>query len=114
MYFGVTSLLHPGDYSGPFYLSSTYTLFVGSNFAFIFLAWQASLVYENSRRIGGVALEMLTTEKNPTTAQERFVLIAEKGLSLNVWKMTPMMRSFMFGKMGTVLTYSILFDSLQH
>ncbi|GBN30243.1 hypothetical protein AVEN_51645-1 [Araneus ventricosus] len=113
MYLCVTSLLPQDEYVGSLRQASHWILFIGINFAFICLSREASLIYEHNAKIGSMARELMIIEPNPSIWQKKFVFIAEKELSLSVWKMTAVKRSFMFATLGTVLSYSILIHSLR-
>ncbi|GBM93200.1 hypothetical protein AVEN_93756-1 [Araneus ventricosus] len=113
IYLCVTSLLPQDEYVGSLRQASHWILFIGINFAFICLSREASLIYEHNAKIGSMARELMIIEPNPSIWQKKFVFIAEKELSLSVWKMTAVKRSFMFATLGTVLTYSILIHSLR-
>ncbi|KAF8764851.1 hypothetical protein HNY73_022891 [Argiope bruennichi] len=113
MHFCVTCLIHPSEFAKLLIRASHWILFLGINFAFICMSGEASLIYEYNIKLGNMAQELMAKEPNPSVWQKNFVSIVDKEMSLSVWKITSVKRSFILVTLGTVLTYSILFDSLR-
>ncbi|GFR29328.1 uncharacterized protein TNCT_611001 [Trichonephila clavata] len=83
-----------------------------TNFAlFIMMAASASSVTEASSVVGSMALTM-PEDRRCNFNHQRFITLAEKEIMLTVWKISPINRSFIFGVIGIILTYIIMFQTL--
>ncbi|GFT36662.1 hypothetical protein NPIL_503641 [Nephila pilipes] len=72
----------------------------------------ASMIPEASAEIGSVASAMPESTDKTNFSQQRFIAAAEKEITLTVWKITPIRRSFIFGITGVLLTYTLMFCTL--
>ncbi|GFY52849.1 hypothetical protein TNIN_339071 [Trichonephila inaurata madagascariensis] len=59
--------------------------------------YQASRVGEASSEISTLALTLPKNKKNSSFDQQRFIMLAEKEITMTVWKIVPIRRSFIFG-----------------
>ncbi|GFU04707.1 uncharacterized protein TNCV_4377511 [Trichonephila clavipes] len=83
-----------------------------SNFAlFLMMTASASSVTEASSTVGCMALTM-PEDRRSNFNHQRFITLAEKEITLTVWKISPINRSFIFGIIGIILTYIIMFQTL--
>ncbi|GIY91857.1 hypothetical protein CEXT_206501 [Caerostris extrusa] len=51
------------------------------------------------------------THKFSQNPSHQFLLCIDKEICLTVWKIVPIRRSFIFGTVGTIFTYVLLFDN---
>ncbi|GBN89906.1 hypothetical protein AVEN_90892-1 [Araneus ventricosus] len=72
----------------------------------------ASTVAEASSAVGVRALTMPENRRMSTIAQQKFLMCAEKEITMTVWKIIPMRRSFSFSIIGVIFTYAMIFYSL--
>ncbi|GFQ74218.1 hypothetical protein TNCT_279091 [Trichonephila clavata] len=72
----------------------------------------ASMVAEASAEVGSIALTLPEDKEISTYNQQRLLILAEKGIVLTVWKITPIKRNFIFGIVGLLFTYALMFYSL--
>ncbi|GIY74865.1 hypothetical protein CEXT_281531 [Caerostris extrusa] len=72
----------------------------------------ASTIPEVSAEVASVALIMPDRSGKSTFARQRFIMLTEKEVSLTVWKIIPIKRSFIFGINGVIFTYNIMLYSI--
>ncbi|GIY07560.1 hypothetical protein CDAR_34561 [Caerostris darwini] len=51
------------------------------------------------------------THESSRNPSHQFLFCIDKEICLTVWKIIPIRRSFIFGTVGTIFTYVILFDN---
>ncbi|GFT40313.1 hypothetical protein NPIL_138951 [Nephila pilipes] len=91
---------------------STCYLYFTSFTLFIFMTVLASMIPEASAEIGSIASAMPESTDKTTFSQQRFIAAAEKEITLTVWRITPIRRSSIFGITGVLLTYTLMFCTL--
>ncbi|GIY78768.1 hypothetical protein CDAR_117091 [Caerostris darwini] len=82
------------------------------NAAFLLMTASGSLVYEISLSIWDKAYKVIDAKDGITFSQQHFLCLTSKELTMTVWKITPVNRSFILAMLGTVVTYCILLDGL--
>ncbi|GFY67733.1 uncharacterized protein TNIN_351901 [Trichonephila inaurata madagascariensis] len=103
--------LQPNKFPNPVKEISIFYSFL-TNFAlFIMMTASASSVSEASSVVGSVAL-IMPEDKRASFNHQRFITLAEKEITLTVWKISPINRSFIFGIIGIIFTYVIMFQAL--
>lgn len=73
----------------------------------------ASLVNDASLSVRDEAKAIRQENPQLVSAYLRFLLICQDEISLTLWGIVSMKRIFIVGTIGTILTYSILFDSFR-
>ncbi|GFU40558.1 hypothetical protein TNCV_3229601 [Trichonephila clavipes] len=58
----------------------------------------ASRVEETSSEISSLALTLPKNKQSCFFDQQRFIMLAEKGIAMTMWKIVPIRRSFIFSK----------------
>lgn len=112
MFLGITILLYLNEDS------SLMITFLVLTFCFIMLlnfliqVLYASLINDASLRVRDETKAIKNGNTQSDSSCLRFFLTCEDEISLTVWGITDMKRSFIFGTIGTILTYSLLVDSL--
>ncbi|GFS72479.1 uncharacterized protein NPIL_257361 [Nephila pilipes] len=112
MYISISVFLHPQHTPSIFYRVITYIYFVNLFTLFIAMTASAASVTEASLKVQSIAWKSSVMRKETSLSQLKFAFFAEKGISLTVWNVVPISRNFIFGMLGAILTYVILFDSL--
>ncbi|KAG8186283.1 hypothetical protein JTE90_004627 [Oedothorax gibbosus] len=113
MYFGLTCWLHPKEYGGPFQRASIWFLVPANYLPFFAVILSACCVHEASSSMWNAGQELLKFGGAPTFPQIRLLYLTEKELTLSVWKIVPIKRSFLVATMGTIFTYCVLLDNLR-
>ncbi|GFY56001.1 hypothetical protein TNIN_25131 [Trichonephila inaurata madagascariensis] len=72
----------------------------------------ASSVAEASSEVSAMALTMPEAKGRSNFNHHRFIMLAEKEITLTAWKITPIRRNFLFGIMGILVTYTLMFYKL--
>ncbi|GFQ65849.1 uncharacterized protein TNCT_240571 [Trichonephila clavata] len=112
MYFGITKLLRPSDFTMDSETLSVWSLFIASYGAFIATAVSGTLVGEANAKIVDQFKEMANSGCSLSYFKNIFSLKKSNG-SLTVWNIVPVTRSFIFSVFGTIFTYCILLDSMR-
>ncbi|GFQ97345.1 uncharacterized protein TNCT_586481 [Trichonephila clavata] len=103
--------LQPNYFPDPIQQVSIYYSFLTIFALFIMMTASASSVAEASSVVGSIALTM-PEDKRSSFNHQRFITMAEKEITLTVWKISPINRSFIFGIIGIIFTYIIMFHTL--
>lgn len=106
MFLGISALLYQNKNPINLVLNLAYCLIMLSNFLIQVLC--ASLVNDASLSVRDQAKAI---KNGNTSAYLRLILTCQDEISLTLWGITRMKRSFIFGTIGTIFTYSLLFDS---
>ncbi|GFS64594.1 hypothetical protein TNIN_123571 [Trichonephila inaurata madagascariensis] len=72
----------------------------------------ASMIPEASDEIGFIASTIPEKAGTSTFSLQRFISSAEKEITLTVWKIVPIQRSFIFEITGALFTYTLMFYTL--
>ncbi|GFY43832.1 hypothetical protein TNIN_413101 [Trichonephila inaurata madagascariensis] len=72
----------------------------------------AALVTDASVQVGTAAMRISAETKESSLSVQKFLSCAEKRISLTVWSIAPISRNFIFGLLGAMFTYVILFHGL--
>ncbi|GFR19481.1 hypothetical protein TNCT_301321 [Trichonephila clavata] len=72
----------------------------------------ASRVGEASSEISSLALTLPKNKENSSSDQQRFIMLAEKEITMTVWKIVPIRRSFIFSISGALFTYTLMFYNM--
>lgn len=75
------------------------------------LTTSACMVSETYSEIG-YQIKALTLVSDMNLREQQECLCIDKGACLTVWKIIPITRGFIFSTIGTILTYTMLFDNL--
>ncbi|GIX77524.1 uncharacterized protein CDAR_268321 [Caerostris darwini] len=86
-----------------------YGMFFGALGLFIGMTVSASMVADESKELCSAMPE--NTGKL-TFKQIRFLMTTQNGITLTVWRIVPITRSFIFVIIGILLTYTVMFSSL--
>ncbi|GFS53459.1 uncharacterized protein TNCV_4935391 [Trichonephila clavipes] len=113
MYLGIKSLLRSSEFITIAQHISVWCLFTASYVSFIAMGTTASLVYEANANGLEKLKDAICNRFNVTRSQMRVLLIDANYVSLTVWNIVPIRRSFIFGTIGAILTYCVLIDSLE-
>ncbi|GIY04975.1 hypothetical protein CEXT_647351, partial [Caerostris extrusa] len=79
---------------------------------FIITTTYASMVEEASLEIGSQAHTLPESTLKSIFVQQKFMMLFQRGITLTVWRITPIRRSFAFGIIGIILTYTFMFPCL--
>ncbi|GFR00037.1 uncharacterized protein TNCT_637671 [Trichonephila clavata] len=113
MYFGVVSLLRSNERT----INAQHTfigfLFLVCYVSFIAMSWMGSLVYEANAKALEKLKDFTCSKTNLTQSQTRILFIDASHVTLTIWNIVPIRRSFLFGTFGTILTYCLLLNSLK-
>ncbi|GFY46972.1 uncharacterized protein TNIN_66351 [Trichonephila inaurata madagascariensis] len=111
MCFSLYAVLEPKMIIPMELVSSLYLL--STHFAlFVLMTASASMIPEASAEIGFIASTMPEKAGRSTLSLQRFISSAEKEITLTVWKIVPIQRSFIFGISGALFTYTLMFYTL--
>ncbi|GBL76576.1 hypothetical protein AVEN_53302-1 [Araneus ventricosus] len=112
MYLSVSAILHAEPTAK--FIDRLYLFWhlINSLFLFICMTATASFVYEASMEVLAVASRISAVAEESSFLLQKFISFAEKGISLTVWKASPISRNFIFGILGAIFTYAVLFDNL--
>ncbi|GIZ03439.1 hypothetical protein CEXT_700021 [Caerostris extrusa] len=88
------------------------SLVFGNFILFIITTTSASMVEETSLEIGSQAHTLPERTLKSIFVQQRFMMLFQRGITLTVWRITPIRRSFAFGIIGIILTYTFMFHGL--
>lgn len=113
MYFGLTCWLHPNEYGKAFQIATIWFLVPASHLPFFTMILSACFVHEASSSMWDKGHELLRLGCAPSFSQLRILYVTEKELTLTVWKIVPIKRSFLVAAMGTIFTYCVLLDNLR-
>ncbi|GBM69909.1 hypothetical protein AVEN_180123-1 [Araneus ventricosus] len=105
-------MLHPKLFDVALVELNMYCLFFTSFCLFLTMTTSASAVAEASSAVGVRALTMAENRRMSTIAQQKFLMCAEKEITMTVWKIIPMRRTFSFSLIGVIFTYAMIFYSL--
>lgn len=106
LYYAMCSLSRTTLDTDVSYKVAKVTFFLNTLVCFIFMAvFAISVTDESSKLISE------SHERNEFHSRE-MCLCSNSEVSLTVWKITPINRSFLLGFMGTVFSYIVVFDSL--
>ncbi|GFQ79189.1 hypothetical protein TNCT_318771 [Trichonephila clavata] len=72
----------------------------------------AASVTDASMKVASIAWKISVNTNESSAFLQKFISLSEKGISLTVWNIVPISRYFIFGLLGAIFTYNILFDSL--
>ncbi|GFR02686.1 uncharacterized protein TNCT_563151 [Trichonephila clavata] len=112
MFNSVTDFFHFSDIHGFVRRLALHLYFVIFFILFIIMTSSAALVTDASVQVGTVAMRISAEAKKSSLSLQNFLSCAEKRISLTVWNVSPISRNFIFGLLGAMFTYVILFDSL--
>ncbi|GIX98978.1 uncharacterized protein CEXT_753421 [Caerostris extrusa] len=114
LYVGITCLLHPGDYLSLGGISAVLAVWI--LFAISFTSFcdvkTGSSIHELSSSTWDKVQQLIHAGEKLTSSQKRLLNVVEKDLTMTVWKVTSVKRSFILATLGTIVTYSILVDNL--
>ncbi|GFQ88083.1 uncharacterized protein TNCT_296821 [Trichonephila clavata] len=113
MYLGIKSLLRSGEFPIIAQHISVWCLFIASYLSFIAMGTMASLVFEANANGLEKLKDAICNRFNITRSQMRVLLTDANDVSLTVWNIVPIRRSFIFGTIGAILTYCVLIESLE-
>ncbi|GFU42076.1 hypothetical protein NPIL_351661 [Nephila pilipes] len=91
---------------------STLFLSIGIFGLFSVMSWAASRIAEIASEIAAVVWIMPKTRRNSCFNQLRFMMFAEKETTLTLWGIMPIRKNFIFGMMGIIFTYTLMFYNL--
>ncbi|GFQ86779.1 uncharacterized protein TNCT_87811 [Trichonephila clavata] len=109
LYFELYVALDPSMFKDPILI---YYNFLASFASFMIMMASASSVAEASSEVSARALTMPEDKEKSNFNHQRFMTLAEKEITLTAWKITPTRRNFIFGIMGILLTYTLMFQKL--
>ncbi|GFT97539.1 uncharacterized protein TNCV_387041 [Trichonephila clavipes] len=78
----------------------------------IVMSISASSVGEASSEISSLALTLPKSKEDSSFYQQRFIILAEKEITMTVWKIVPIRRSFIFSISGVLFTYTLMFNNM--
>ncbi|GBM07115.1 hypothetical protein AVEN_177079-1 [Araneus ventricosus] len=113
MYYGVNSLLRPDDFCSSTQQVSVWILFGTSYSSFIVMGVTGTLLHESSERVLGKTKELASNRESLIPHEKHILFNDNNQISLAVWKIVPIQRSFIIGTLGTVLTYCLLFNGMR-
>lgn len=110
MFFGTGAILHPNPNLNLLtqILRVVYTLIIFANFLIQISC--ASLVNDASLCVRDEAKAIKEDNPQLVSSYLRFLLTCQDEITLTLWGIVSMKRTFIVGTIGTILTYSILFD----
>ncbi|GFU66642.1 hypothetical protein TNCV_3111261 [Trichonephila clavipes] len=111
MYYLLHAAFDP-DYNNSPTLVELVLFFSFTSANFLLTTVSASLVGEASQEIASTVRSLTAPSMATELSLQRFLLVVEKDICLTVWKIVPIRRNFIIGTMGAILTYSVLFHSL--
>ncbi|GBM07100.1 hypothetical protein AVEN_177067-1 [Araneus ventricosus] len=113
MYYGVNSLIRPQEICFRSQYVAVWLLFGASYSAFIAMAVTGTLVHESSERVLKKLKESACKRESLLPSEKHILFNDNKVMSLTVWKIIPIQRSFIICILGTVLTYCMLFNGMR-
>ncbi|GFR18669.1 uncharacterized protein TNCT_298961 [Trichonephila clavata] len=113
MYFGVVSLLRSNELTIGAQHISIGCLFLVCYISFIAMSWMGSLVYEANAKALEKLKDFTCNKTNLTRSEARILFIDASHVTLTIWNIVPIRRSFIFGTFGTIFTYCLLVNSLK-
>ncbi|GBM07117.1 hypothetical protein AVEN_177081-1 [Araneus ventricosus] len=113
MYFGIDNLMRPVESCYKNDNAAVWLLFGTSYSAFIAMAVTGTLVHESSESILHILKELACKRCRLLPSQKHILFNDNNHISLTVWKIIPIRRSFIIGTLGTVLTYCMLFNGME-
>ncbi|GFY67328.1 uncharacterized protein TNIN_156091 [Trichonephila inaurata madagascariensis] len=78
----------------------------------IIMSISASRVGEASSEISSLALNLPKSKEGSSFYQQRFIMLAEKEITMTVWRIVPIRRSFIFSISGVLFTYTLMFYNM--
>ncbi|GFS48575.1 hypothetical protein NPIL_508861 [Nephila pilipes] len=79
---------------------------------FSLMSLAAARIREIASEIAAKAWIMPPARGNSCFNQLRFAMFAEKEVTLTMWGITPIRKNFIFGVIGAIFTYTLMFYSL--
>ncbi|GFQ83942.1 uncharacterized protein TNCT_711171 [Trichonephila clavata] len=113
MYESVSVIVQPFKYPNLVHRIFNWFGFLATFGSFAAMSISASLVCEASQEIGDMAEASFENSQSSRCMQLRFLMSAEKEISLTAWKMMPIRRNFILATTGALFTYVIMFTSLE-
>lgn len=113
MYFAITILLKPRVYGDVFQRSAIYILCANSFVSFLTMVISASDIHQASLLISDNGDAVLEDDQNPGNSQLLFLRTIDKEITMTVWEIVPIKRSFILATIGTLFTYCLLVYNLQ-
>ncbi|GIX71258.1 uncharacterized protein CEXT_814571 [Caerostris extrusa] len=110
--FSIYLILDPKLHEGSFLRFQMYCNFFGSFILFIIITTSASMVEEASLEVGSQDRNIPESTRKSIYAQQRFMMLFQKGITLTVWRISPINRGLIFGIIGIILTYTFMFYGL--
>ncbi|GFR03055.1 uncharacterized protein TNCT_521451 [Trichonephila clavata] len=90
----------------------TYYNFFTSFTLIILMMASAASVADASSEVSSMAVTMPEDKGRSNFNHQRFITLADKEITLTAWKITPIRRNFIFGIVGILLTYTLMFQKL--
>ncbi|GIY50020.1 uncharacterized protein CDAR_79581 [Caerostris darwini] len=112
MYLSISAFLHLQLFINTSVRLHVYIHFANVLTLFIVMTCSASSVAEASMRVRSISWKLPVSKGEPFFFQQNFLSFVKEGISLTVWKIVPISRNFIFGILGVILTYTMLFDTL--
>ncbi|GIY50019.1 uncharacterized protein CDAR_79571 [Caerostris darwini] len=112
MYLSISAFLHLQLFINTSERLHYFIHFANDLTLFIAMTCSASSVAEASMRVRSISWKLPVSKGEPFFFQQKFLSFVEEGISLTVWKIVPISRNFIFGILGAILTYTMLFDTL--
>ncbi|GFY45170.1 uncharacterized protein TNIN_221951 [Trichonephila inaurata madagascariensis] len=112
MYVSIVVILHTDETPNPIYRIYFYSNFLSIITLFIVMTASAASVAEASSKVGSIVWRISAVSSESTLSQLKLLFYSQKGISLTVWNVVPISRSFIFGMLGVTFSYTILFDNL--
>ncbi|GFV38869.1 uncharacterized protein TNCV_2814851 [Trichonephila clavipes] len=113
MYFSVVSLLRSNELTINAQHISIGCMFVACYVSFIAMSWMGSLVYETNAKVLEKLKDFTCNKTNLVRPQARILFIDASHVTLTIWNIVPIRRSFIFCTFGTIFTYCLLINSLK-
>ncbi|KAG8180097.1 hypothetical protein JTE90_027876 [Oedothorax gibbosus] len=112
MYFVLGLILYPADEIRTKELAHATIFFMMTLQSFAAMSVSASSISEASQIASKEIKSLLPDSLGSAFQLQTFIsMTGEGGLGLTLWKIVPIRRSFIFGALGTFITYILLFQS---
>ncbi|GIY20224.1 uncharacterized protein CDAR_415841 [Caerostris darwini] len=110
--FSIYLILEPKVLEGSFLRFQVCCGFLVNFLLFILTTASALMVEETSLEVGSQAHKLSESRGKSIFVQRSIMMFLEKGITLTVWRITPVRRSLVFGIVGIILTYTFMFYGL--
>ncbi|GIY18141.1 uncharacterized protein CDAR_557571 [Caerostris darwini] len=97
--------------SGKFERVLILNVFFGSFISFIAMTSSASMIAEQAAELYS-SLAIISANNGNASFFQHFIAISQQGIALTVWRIIPITRSFIFGVIGMLLTYTVMLYGL--